>query len=56
MCRAYIFVTVMAATGFMSPESQKALNSPHTIIEMGWNGSSMTSGVMNVMPASVPAS
>ena len=53
---AYIFVTVMVATGLMSPESQKASNSPHAIIEMGWNGFSITSGVMNVMPASVPAS
>ena len=26
---AYIFVTVMVATGLMSPESQKASNSPH---------------------------
>ena len=28
-----IFVTVMVATGIMSPESQKASNSPHAIIE-----------------------
>ena len=35
--RAYIiiFVTVMVATGIMSPESQKASNSPHAIIEIG---------------------
>ena len=28
-------MTVMVATGIMSPESQKASNSPHAIIEMG---------------------
>ena len=34
--RAYIiFVTVILATGIMSPESQKASNSPHAIIEIG---------------------
>ena len=47
--RAYIiFVTVMVATGIMSPESQKALNSPHAIIEMGWNGSSGVLKWLNV--------
>ena len=44
----YIFVTVMVATGIMSPESQKALNSPHAIIEMGWNGSSGVLKWLNV--------
>ena len=56
--RAYIiiFVTVMVATGIMSPESQKASNSPHAIIEMGLAESSIMSSAVNVVPASVPAS
>ena len=46
--RAYIiiFVTVMVATGIMSPESQKASASPHAIMEMGLvDSSGMSSGV-----------
>ena len=44
--RVYIFVTVMVATGIMSPESQKASNSPHAIMEMGLvDSSGMSSGV-----------
>ena len=35
-------MTVMVATGIMSPESQKASNSPHAIIEMGLAESSIT--------------
>ena len=52
----YIFVTVILATGIMSPESQKASNSPHAIIEMGLADASIMSSAVNVMPASVPAS
>ena len=47
-----IFVTVMVATGIMSPVSQKASNSPHAIIEMGLAESSIMSSAVNVVPAS----
>ena len=46
---------LMAATGLMAPESQKALPS-HAITETGLGGFSGASAAVKVAPESVPAS